>query len=199
MMASELEYRQPPLQAGAGAMTRTMIAWLSICLASMLAVGMGARRADASLGGSTGSIAGDAQKLGTVTSPAGISAADQSASQSLAVQTYILRTNSGTKYTYSEFTTAANQRIREFVTPGGKVFGLAWQGPRTPDLQVLLGSYFDRWHDAVNNAGHIPLHRAVIHTSSLVVEMAGPMGLVMGRAWVPALVPAGVNARNVVQ
>jgi hypothetical protein len=173
---------------------------VGIWLVSMLAFGAGPRQAEASLGGSTASVVGDAQRLGAVNNSDSAAAVQSgSSSPQPTVQTYVLRATTGDKYTYSEFTTAENLRVREFTRPDGKVFGLAWQGPRPPDLQVLLGSYFGGWHDAVANQSHISLHRSAVHTSSVVVEMGGPMGFVVGRAWAPALVPAGVEARNVVQ
>jgi hypothetical protein len=198
MKANGSAYGQPRLGIPGGRLT--MIGSIGICLISMLVIGADARRAEASLGGSTASIAGDAQRLGAVTN-SGATAAVQSGSSSpqSAVETYVLRASNGDKYTYSEFTTAENLRVREFVRPDGKVFGLAWQGPRPPDLNVLLGSYFGGWHDAIANQSHISLHRSAVHTSSIVVEMGGPMGVVVGRAWAPALVPAGIDARNVVQ
>jgi hypothetical protein len=198
MMANESIYGQPCQGIASGGLTKIVI--VGICLMSMLVIGADFRPAEASLGGGTASVAGDAQRLGAVTD-SGATAAAQSGSSSprAALQTYVLRASTGDKYTYSEFTTAENQRVREFVRPDGKVFGLAWQGPRPPDLSVLLGSYFGGWHNAVANQSHISLHRSVVQTSSVVVEMGGPMGFVVGRAWAPALVPAGVDARNVVQ
>jgi hypothetical protein len=198
MMANESVHRQR--RPGIPGERVTKIVIVGIFLMSMLLIGAEFRRVEASLGGGISSVAGDAQRLGAVTN-SGTTAAVQpgSSSSQPAVQTYVLRTSTGDKYTYSEFTTAENQRVREFVRPDGKVFGLAWQGPRPPDLHLLLGSYFGGWHDAVANQSHISLHRSVVQTSSVVVEMGGPMGFVVGRAWAPALVPAGVDARNVVQ
>jgi Protein of unknown function (DUF2844) len=197
MMANESVCGQPRHGIPGGRLTK--IVGIGICVVSMLVTGAGGRPAEASLGGLTASVAGDAQRLGAVTNSGATAAVQGSSIPQPAVKTYVLRTSTGDKYTYSEFTTGENLRVREFVRPDGKVFGLAWQGPRSPDLHVLLGSYFGGWRDAVANQSHISLHRSVIQTSSVVVEMGGPMGFVVGRAWAPALVPAGVDARNVVQ
>src|SRR5438874_1346274 len=35
--------------------------------------------------------------------------------------------------------------VREFVSPGGKVFGVAWQGQTLPNFQQVLGSYYDQF------------------------------------------------------
>jgi len=178
--------------------------WVALITTAATAVVLGCganlQPACASLGGGATSISSDAQTLGAVTSTSTTSGIQSdAASANAAVQSYVLRGSTGEKYTYSEFATADNHRVREFVTPDGKVFGVAWQGPRTPDLQALLGSYFAEWRDGVTSQQHQSLHRSIIQTSSLVVEIGGPMGFVAGRAWAPDLVPAGVNARNVVK
>jgi Protein of unknown function (DUF2844) len=200
MIANGIVHRPPRPLVDTGRLLRILAVWIGIFLLSLLAIGGGPRSAEAGLGGSANSVVNDAQKLGAMTSSGSASALQSAAvSPEAGVQTFVLRTSTGTKYTYSEFTTANNQRVREFIRPDGKVFGLAWQGPRPPDLQVLLGSYFGTWQDAIANGPHQSLHRSQISTPSLVVEMAGPMGFVVGHAWAPALVPAGVDARNVVQ
>jgi hypothetical protein len=200
MIANEIVPGPPRPLLVSGRLTRILTPWFGIYLLAILVIGGGPRSAEAGLGGSASSVANDAQKLGAETSSGSKSAVESAAvSPEAGVQTFVLRTSTGTKYTYSEFTTANNQRVREFIRPDGKVFGLAWQGPRPPDLQVLLGSYFGPWQEAIANGPHQSLHRSQISTPSLVVEMAGPMGFVVGHAWAPALVPAGVDARNVVQ
>lgn len=200
MIANEIVHGPPRPLVSAGRLTRILTQWIGIFLLSILVIGTGPRSAQAGLGGSAASVVNDAQKLAGATSSGSTSAVQSAAmSPESGVQTFVLRTSTGAKYTYSEFTTANNQRVREFIRADGKVFGLAWQGPRPPDLQVLLGSYFGTWQDAIANGPHQSLHRSYISTPSLVVEMAGPMGFVAGHAWAPALVPAGVDARNVVQ
>src|SRR2546422_9609546 len=39
--------------------------------------------------------------------------------------------------------------VREYVSPAGLVFGLAWEGPKVPDMTQLLGAYFPAYHDAL--------------------------------------------------
>jgi hypothetical protein len=179
---------------------RRTLAWTATALLGLLLFGVNPLSAGASLGGDAASVATDSSTLGAVNpSAAATEVQPGAASAEATVQSYILRASTGEKYTYNEFVTASNLRVREFLTPKGKVFGIAWQGPRTPDLQVLLGSYFPGWRDAVANQPHQSLHRSVIQTPSLVVRMAGAMGFVTGSAWAPRLVPAGVDARNVVK
>ena len=33
--------------------------------------------------------------------------------------------------------------VKEYVSPEGRVFAVTWQGPFVPDMQQVLGSYFN--------------------------------------------------------
>ncbi len=89
--------------------------------------------------------------------------------------------------------------IREFVSPEGKVFAVSWKGRFMPELQMLLGSYFEKYSDeskAQHTAG-VRRRPVRIHSSDLVVENAGHVRAYFGRAYVPQLVPAGVNLDDI--
>jgi hypothetical protein len=79
--------------------------------------------------------------------------------------------------------------VREYVSPAGLVFGLAWQGPTVPDMTQLLGAYFPAYQDALHAAGP---HRGPwqVQTEALVVELSGHLGAFSGRAYLPSLVPS---------
>jgi len=99
-------------------------------------------------------------------------------------------------YVVHELTLASGTVVREFTTPSNTVFGVAWQGPFKPDLQQLLGAHFAR----LNAAGkvHHGDHRSLrIHASDLVIESSGRMRAFAGRAYLPALVPAGVSLSDI--
>jgi hypothetical protein len=82
--------------------------------------------------------------------------------------------------------------IREYVTPGGRVFGVSWSGPTIPDLTQLLGSYSGEFQNAVHaKAGR--RRPAVVHDSDLVVESSGHMRTFYGRAYVNSMLPGGVT------
>jgi len=169
-------------------------------LCAAVIVGVAGSHAEAGLGGDSSSVENDAQALGVAnTASANTVQAESSSAGSSSVQTFVLRSSTGEKFTWREFTTGANLKVREYVSPKGKVFGVAWQGPQPPDLSVLLSSFFDGWQDAADNGGAQSLHRSDIRTSSVVVQMGGQMGFVTGRAWVPALVPQGVDARDTIK
>jgi hypothetical protein len=86
--------------------------------------------------------------------------------------------------------------VREFVSPAGKVFAVAWQGPSLPDLRQLLGSYFEQFQQAAqtNRRGHGPL---IIEQPGLVVQSGGHMRSFVGRAYIPDMVPEGVRLEEI--
>jgi hypothetical protein len=105
-----------------------------------------------------------------------------------------LRTTSNNSYNIHEIQAASGTVLREYVSPSGIVFGLAWQGRTHPDLRQVLGSYYDRYVQAVQDQraqrhGHGPL---LIQQPGLVVQMSGHMRSLSGRAYIPQNIPAGV-------
>lgn len=106
-----------------------------------------------------------------------------------------LQTTSKQLYTIHEMHTANNVTVKEFVSPSGKVFGVAWEGASRPDMKQLLGVYFDQYTQAVQQqeakrAGHGPL---LIQQPGFVMQMTGHMRALTGRAYIPQLVPSGVQ------
>ena len=99
-------------------------------------------------------------------------------------------------YTVHELRTPAGTTIRQFVSPGGKVFAVTWQG-FSPDLQQLLGEHFSEYVQAVS-ARHARRGRGVyVDTGDLVVETGGHMRFVVGRAYLRSQLPPGVNGDDV--
>lgn len=101
-----------------------------------------------------------------------------------------------TGYAVHELSLNSGTVVREFVTPSGTVFGIAWQGPVKPDLNQLLGEHFPR----MVAAGQSPHgdHRSLkLHAPDLVVESGGKMRAFAGRAYLPALLPATVSAGDI--
>jgi hypothetical protein len=87
--------------------------------------------------------------------------------------------------------------IREYVTPAGTVFGVAWTGPTIPDLTQLLGTYNTEFQTAMR-AKRGRRSSAVVHNSDLVVESSGHMRSFHGRAYLNSMLPSGVT-EDVVQ
>ena len=99
-------------------------------------------------------------------------------------------------YTVHEMDSNGNT-IREYVTTDGVVFAVTWQGIKRPDLSVLMGAYYSEYNSAdqkrEKSVGRQPVS---VKTTNVVVRNAGHMRDIRGRAFVPNLVPAGVNVES---
>jgi hypothetical protein len=84
--------------------------------------------------------------------------------------------------------------VDEYVSSTGTVFAVAWHGRFVPDMQQIMGTYFDQYSAALQSRqkgyGHRPLN---IKQSGLVVETGGHMRDYFGRAYIPSLLPQGFN------
>lgn len=146
---------------------------LVLALVLVLATGLPAW---ASLGGDTASIQADQVHLqGTRT------------------------TKPGESYTVHEIRSATGTVVREYVSPEGKVFAIAWHGPWLPDLRQLLGGYFEQYRAAVQSRSGTRMERkpVVIDQPGLVMQIGGRMRAFAGRAYVPEMLPSGVRAEDI--
>jgi len=110
-----------------------------------------------------------------------------------------IRTTEAGAYSIHEMTASTGTVVREYVSPAGRVFGVTWRGPFIPDMQQLLGSYFEPYVQAAKaqrdrRVGRAPLN---IQEPGLVVQTAGHMRSYSGRAYDPGLLPAGVSAEDI--
>ena len=110
-----------------------------------------------------------------------------------------LRSTHSNNYTVHELRAATGTVVREYAA-GGTVFGVAWEGPWPPDMQQLLGSFFDPYmqmrQQQVRNGppGRRPVH---VEQPGLVVNIAGHPGSFRGQAFVPSMLPTGVAAGDI--
>lgn len=97
-----------------------------------------------------------------------------------------------------EIRSASGTMIREYVNPSGTVFAVAWDGPWLPDLRQVLGEYFDRYQSAMRSRQRARAGRGafVINESGLIVQMSGHPRAFTGRAYLPALLPPGVQPES---
>jgi hypothetical protein len=97
-------------------------------------------------------------------------------------------------YTVHEFASDATT-VREYVSPSGIVFGVAWNGLTYPNLTPLLGSYHSEYQQALRQETRKPgIQRYhAVRTDGVVVEKWGHMRNLQGRAYAPALIPPGVS------
>ena len=88
--------------------------------------------------------------------------------------------------------------VREYVSANGIVFAISWNGNRSPDLATLLGSYAYEYQNALQNMPHQPgVRHSSIKSDNVVVERWGQLHSLQGRAYAPALIPAGVNTDEI--
>ncbi|MGD0097808.1 MAG: DUF2844 domain-containing protein [Terracidiphilus sp.] len=85
--------------------------------------------------------------------------------------------------------------VNEYASPGGTIFAVTWQGQFPPDMQQILGVYFQQYSVALaaqaKHYGHQPLN---IQSSGLVVQTGGHMRAHWGRVYVQGLIPTRVSA-----
>ena len=101
------------------------------------------------------------------------------------------------EYTVREFKSGETM-VREYVSPTGVVFAIAWNGFTHPDLTLLLGSYLGEYEEALRQgAGTGDRSRLEVKTKGLVVEKWGSMRNLQGRVYAPELIPPGVKVDEI--
>ncbi len=146
---------------------------LGICLSAVVMAF--AQRAHATLGESIDSIKSDRNALSAVRHSATV--------------------HNG--YTVEEIDSDSTA-VREYASPSGVVFGIAWNGLLHPDLMQLLGSYSGEYQDALRQTPRrLGQRRIQLKTGRLVVEKWGHMRNLQGRAYDPALIPSGVSVDEI--
>lgn len=134
-------------------------------------LGVWALPALARLGGDAASIDIDALALGAASSE---------------------RVSTTTAYVVHQIRGGNGTAVREYLSVGGVVFAVAWEGPLMPDLRQILGERFAVLERAQRGKEGVQRPFGVAD-AELVVVSTGRMRSFTGRAWVPALVPAGVT------
>jgi Protein of unknown function (DUF2844) len=150
--------------------SRTHLLQFAATLGAILIAGLTPRQACAALGEAETSIQTDV----------------------VALQASIKTLEDRTIYRLHEIQLPSGTLLREFVSPDGKVFAVAWNGPRMPDLRQAFGQYFDSFVAGakLNHGDHSHL---LIEQSDLVVQIRGHMRAYSGRAYLPAAIPSGVD------
>lgn len=156
--------------------TRHCMSGLTECMAVVLVLSMCSFPAAAALGGNVESVQEDQAHLKGS-----------------------LHVTQAQMYAVHEIKTETGTIVREYVSPTGQVFGVAWQGPFIPEMQQLLGTYFQQYSEAAraqkaHSVGRRPLN---IQQPGLVVQGGGHMRSYFGRAYVPEMLPQGVKAEEI--
>ena len=114
------------------------------------------------------------------------------------VQGALMRIVRNDAYALHEIRSASGTMIREYVNASGTVFAVAWDGPWLPDLRQVLGDHFDRYQAVMQStaARADRARRGRDRRAGLVVQMSGHPRAFTGRAYLPALLPPGVQLES---
>ncbi len=97
---------------------------------------------------------------------------------------------------------------RQYVSPAGAVFAVAWDG-QAPNLEFLLGPYYAQAKQArqaqadestqAPGAPAMPTRRGrvTIQTTGMVMYESGHMRSFHGLAYIPQLIPQGVQPSDI--
>src|SRR4029077_11386418 len=99
-------------------------------------------------------------------------------------------------FTIHEIQSSTGTSIREYVSPSGIVFAVAWTGPWMPDMRQLLGRYFDRYQRGAVAARRARRARGplAIDDGEIAVRVVGHPRSFSGIVTATRLVPNGVRA-----
>jgi hypothetical protein len=156
------------------AVTRASHRWtFAFCCWAALAGGLTSQPAAAALGQDVASVEADRQHMKGQVRPTAVAG-----------------------YSVQEIQTSTNTVIREYVSAAGTIFAVSWRGPVMPDLQQILGSYFEQYRTAARapHAGHRHL---AIEQPGLVLHSNGQMRAFYGKAYVPGLLPANFSPGDI--
>jgi hypothetical protein len=107
-----------------------------------------------------------------------------------------LQIASAAKFTVHEIQMPSGTVVKQYVSPAGMVFAVSWQGPTLPDLQQVLGRYFEQYAEAIRTRGSGSGPR-LNQQPGLVVQSGGHMRAFFGRAYVQQMLPRGVLAEEI--
>jgi hypothetical protein len=116
------------------------------------------------------------------------------------IQGALMRIVQTGQFALHEIRSSSGTMIREYVNSSGTVFAVAWDGPWLPDLRQVLGDHFDRYQAAMQSrqrAARTGRGVLVIDEAGLVVQMSGHPRAFTGRAYLTALLPAGVQLESI--
>ncbi len=102
----------------------------------------------------------------------------------------------GTAYLVRNTLLATGTRVSEYVSAGGVVFAVTWDGPMLPDLKVLLGKHFDTMVAESARRPKAGPGRIALDTPDVVINSGGHMRAFEGSAWIPAQLPAGFSTEE---
>ena len=112
---------------------------------------------------------------------------DQQATRSSSLQTAL---TGATRYTHQQ---PNGVTVRQYVSPSGSVFGVAWEGTVLPDFRRLLGAHFAAYAQAQLQ----PSRHISIRSGELVLDAGGMMRSFSGHAFLPGQLPATLSGADI--
>ena len=101
-------------------------------------------------------------------------------------------------YDLHQIQSPSGTTVNEYVSPEGKVFAVTWHGQFPPQMQQVLGPYYAQYVAALQAQEHHYGHRPLdIQLPGLVIQTGGHTRAYYGRAYVPDLLPSGVQADEI--
>ena len=111
-------------------------------------------------------------------------------------------------YVLHEITMPSGAKVREFVSPAGAVFAVAWEGQFPPNFQQLLGPFYQQVQQAIEQqkAGEQSKDTqqsrrrrgpVFVQTPGIVFAQTGHVRSVHGQAYIPQLIPQGVQTSDI--
>lgn len=100
-------------------------------------------------------------------------------------------------YTDLKETLESGTEVHEYVNAQGTVFAVSWAGPFLPDLREVLGVKFDTMVNHVRQRAGGARSQVRVQQDDVVIFSGGRPGGFSGRAWMPALLPAGFDTNAV--
>ena len=153
--------------------TRLSIRLAQVVLLAALAL-MPATPGMAELGGSSGTVQADQLRL-------------RASLRRIALATHVRH----------ELSMPNGAAVHEFTNAQGQVFAIRWSGPGKPDLRSLLGVHFGALQagnvSQSGRFGRLSRRPLMIDQPELKITSGGHMGYFWGLAWLPALLPPGVQ------
>jgi hypothetical protein len=107
-----------------------------------------------------------------------------------------MRTQRSVRFTMHELQAPSGTTMREYVSPAGVVFGVAWDGPSMPDLRQLLGDHYERYTAALASR-RTRRSPVVVDLPGLVVHSSGHMRAFAGTAYLSEALPQGVSPQEI--
>jgi Protein of unknown function (DUF2844) len=109
------------------------------------------------------------------------------------------KTSASAAYTVHEIQGATGTIVREYQSADGTVFAISWHGSSKPDMQQVLGSYFEQYKQALQaqHNPHAMRHPITINLPGLQIFSGGHPRSFEGKAFIPEKLPRGIRPEDI--